>query len=88
LDADDLILRKVNLPVDETLENNVTSLRLHTKQSLSPVATLFKFFSKQPNKELLHIIVQAQGPPAPAGELSINIAPLSIHIDGGLIRIF
>jgi hypothetical protein len=52
------------------------------------VTTLLKVFSKQPDKELLHIVVEAQGPPAPTGELSVNIATLSIHIDGGLIRIF
>ena len=57
VDVDDLILRKVDLPIDATLEQTLESLGLHPKNSLLPVATLLQVFSVFPDKNHLHIVV-------------------------------
>ncbi|KAG1851048.1 hypothetical protein DFJ58DRAFT_729029 [Suillus subalutaceus] len=54
-----VIFWKVDLPVDETIEHNLSSLTLDTKESLSP-------------DEHLHIVIQ--GPPAvPSGPLRLKL---------------
>jgi hypothetical protein len=73
LGLDNLIFWKVDLPVDETIEHNLNNLTLDTKKSLSPVTKLQKVFSKIPEDEHLHIVIE--GPPA--GELSFDIDTLS-----------
>jgi hypothetical protein len=73
LDPDDLILWKVDLLVDGTLEHNINNLELDPEKSPSPVTKLHRLFSDLPEEEHLHIVVQ--GPPA--GELPVYIATLS-----------
>ena len=74
VDIDDLILRKVDLPIDATLEQTLESLGLHPKNSLLPVATLLQVFSVFPDKNHLHIVVLCGNEEAPANEeVSANV---------------
>jgi len=73
LDADDLTLWKVDLPLEGDTFEHLNGLKPDPKESLSPWVKLLKVFSEIPEEEHLHIVVQ--GPPA--GELSVNIATLS-----------
>ncbi|KAG1795979.1 uncharacterized protein HD556DRAFT_1526449 [Suillus plorans] len=61
-DANDLELWKVDLPVDETIKDNLNNLTLDPMESLSPVKKLQKVFSEIPEDENLHIVIRA--PPA------------------------
>jgi hypothetical protein len=73
LDADDLILWKVDLPLEGDMFEHLNDLKPDPKESLSPWVKLLKVFSELPEEDHLHIVVQ--GPPA--SELSINIVTLS-----------
>jgi len=73
LDADNLILWKVDLPVDATLEHNINNLELDPKKSLLPVAEMLEVFDNPPKRRHLHTVVKRP----PAGELSVNIVALS-----------
>ena len=68
MDANDLILGKVeNLPVDDALEENI-KLCLEKKELLSVMDEMLEVFKENPPlRKRLHIVVQ--GPPL--GELSI-----------------
>ena len=66
VDADDLVLWKVSVPVDEHFQANLGRLRLVEEESLLPVEDLSKIFSDLPVKRHLHIVVQR--PPAEEGE--------------------
>ena len=66
VDVEDLILRKVDLPIDPTLEQTLKSLDLHPKNSLFSVATLLQVFSVFPDKNHLHIIVWCGNEEVPA----------------------
>ncbi|KAG1786298.1 uncharacterized protein HD556DRAFT_1445184 [Suillus plorans] len=60
VDAKDLELWKVDLPVDDNFERNlkiVNELELSHKQSLSPVDGMFEVFDSPPRHKHLHIII-------------------------------
>jgi len=74
LDADKLSLWKVDLPVDDTFEHKLSSLKLDPEQRLSPLSDMTEVFG-EPNlqPEHLHIVVDVP----PASQLSANITTLS-----------
>ncbi|KAG2339563.1 hypothetical protein BDR05DRAFT_938849 [Suillus weaverae] len=69
--AKSLTLWKVDLPVDEMIEHNLSSLTLDPKQYLSPVDEMLEVFSKIPEDEHLHIVIQ--GPPAERGCINVVV---------------
>ncbi|KAG1790463.1 uncharacterized protein HD556DRAFT_1446190 [Suillus plorans] len=56
--ADNLILCKVDLPVDDTLESNIDNLKPDHKKALSPVDSMFEVLDTPPQRKHLHIVVQ------------------------------
>jgi hypothetical protein len=75
LDADlKLNLWKVDLPVDDTFEHKLSSLKLDPKQRLSPVSDMTKVFG-EPNLKPKHLHIVVDAPPA--GQLSTNITTFS-----------
>ncbi|KAG1860902.1 hypothetical protein F4604DRAFT_1957637 [Suillus subluteus] len=56
--ADCLDLWQVDLPYNETIKHSLSTLKLDTEKSLSPVTKLQKVFSKIPEDEHLHIVIQ------------------------------
>ncbi|KAG1849261.1 hypothetical protein DFJ58DRAFT_746628 [Suillus subalutaceus] len=73
VDADGLMLWQIDLPIDEMIERNLSSLTLDTKKPLSPVKKLQKVFSKIPVHKHLHIVIQ--GPPA------VSSGPLHLKLN-------
>jgi hypothetical protein len=71
--AESLVLWRVDLSADDTLEHNLGNLGFDRKGSLSPTVQLFRVFATSPMGGHLHIVVQ----PPPAGELSVNFATFS-----------
>lgn len=55
VDADNLDLWKVSLPVDESLKENL--INLFHEESLSPVDGLSSVFPNMPKERYLHIVV-------------------------------
>jgi hypothetical protein len=73
----DLILWKVDFPLDDTLERSISRFD-QDKQSLPGATKLLKVFSKLPQEEHLHIVIQRP----PAGTPSVTMTtPSSILID-------
>ncbi|KAG2339081.1 hypothetical protein BDR05DRAFT_951502, partial [Suillus weaverae] len=74
VDAKNLKLWKVDLPVDDALKRTLESLELNKMESPSPVKKLQKVFSEIPEDEHLHIVIQ--GPRAadlvPSESLHLN----------------
>ena len=63
--ADALLLWKVSIPVNRSLDENLSKLDFVDEGSLLPVKRLSGVFSDQPEEEHLHIVVRAP----PPGEL-------------------
>ncbi|KAG1723465.1 uncharacterized protein EDB91DRAFT_1255616 [Suillus paluster] len=77
-----LQLQQVNLPVDETLKDCLDNLT--PEQFLPSVTQLSNLFDDRHIKERLHIVVQVQKPPEPAGSsrplhLKLNCLVLREH---------
>jgi hypothetical protein len=70
--SNDLILWKVDFPVDDTLERSIGRFD-KDKQPLSAATKLLKVFSKLPQEEHLHIVIQRP----PAGTPSVTMTTLS-----------
>ncbi|KAG2337821.1 hypothetical protein BDR05DRAFT_847867, partial [Suillus weaverae] len=72
IDAKSLKLWKVDLPVDEMIEHDLSSLILDAKKILSPVKKLQKVFSEIPEDEHLHIVIQCP-PTVSSGPLHLKL---------------
>lgn len=59
VDADDLKLWKVSIPVDDDFRENVNKAGLGDEATLSPVDGLTDVFSGPPTPKFLHIIVRS-----------------------------
>ncbi|KAG1843677.1 hypothetical protein F4604DRAFT_251848 [Suillus subluteus] len=73
VDADDLELWKVDLPVDNALKRTLESLELNEMDSLSPVDEMLEVFGNAPQRKHLHIVIQ--GPPA------VSSGPLHLKLN-------
>jgi hypothetical protein len=77
VDADALLLWKVSIPVNRSLNENLGKLDFIDEGSLMPAEELSEVFSDSPVRKHLHIVVRAP----PAGELdrkfNVAIAPAS-----------
>jgi hypothetical protein len=58
VDADSLVLWKVSITVDQSLDKKLGELHLVDEGSLSPVVKLLKVFTDAPEEEHLHIVVK------------------------------
>jgi hypothetical protein len=67
VDPDTLILWKVSIPVDQSLNETLSELDLVDAGSLSPVKKLSKVFADAPEEGHLHVVVKR-----PIGELNIS----------------
>lgn len=63
VDADDLVLWRISLPLNDELQENIKSLNLALIQSLLPRATLLELSSELPIKEQ-HLHIVASKPPS------------------------
>jgi hypothetical protein len=85
--AESLVLWRVDLSADDTLEHNLGSFIFDRKGSLLPAVQLFRIFATSPKGGHLHIVVQ----PPPAGELSVNFAAfpciLTTHLGLFLVHV-
>ena len=70
VDADALVLWKVSIPVDDSLEDTLPNLV--DDESLSPVEALSEVFPAPPIRKHLHIVVK----PPPVGEFQCVVLPL------------
>jgi hypothetical protein len=60
---------KVELPVDDMIDDNLNSLKLDEMEPLSPLDEILEVFDNAPQHKHLHIVIQ--GPPA--GKLPVDI---------------
>jgi hypothetical protein len=75
VDADNLILWKVSIPVNRSLTENLSTLDFVDEGSLLPVKRLSGVFSDQPEDEHLHIVVRVPS----AGECGLLSIFITLH---------
>ena len=75
VDADNLILWQVSIPVNRNLTENISKLDFVDDGSLLPVKRLSGVFSDPPEDEHLHIVVRVP----PAGEYELLAFVIILH---------
>jgi hypothetical protein len=75
VDANNLILWQVSIPVNRNLTENLRKLDFVDDGSLLPVKRLSGVFSDQPEDEHLHIVVRVP----PAGEYELLAFVITLH---------